>query len=735
MDFFLYSISTWLILFLIGLPIAVIILPKGLREQSLVIALLFGYGYVTFISYYVFRSNVGGTDTYAWFLVAPPLLLLAVYASSLFTRTLNLVELFNKDALLALACTTVAWIALSWLHFDLGSPALALAISNLDVVELAVESRYLQEFPRDTQIGFMGQTGWLKYVGDVIWFGPSLIVAFISTLLNTEPYKLQTLVMNIISAQGAGILFLFARQLPGVNRSLALALALLYAVSPVIVYTAWQSFGAQMISIPIILAILYLHTYVINSAPDWSRSISTLASFVLLFSALLVTYHFMAGIVLALLGFHSTVLSILERSRRRFIHQSIFLIVLLAVVAAINPFRIAAIYELLSIISGSNNGWFIPWINPGAQLGLNAGNLFLGGSSHLYNYLFTYPLIIILFAFVVWHLTQRSEERLAHLAFFLGLFFPTFLAGLYFAVVGQQGDVLGSYRSFKITSTFSALTILVVALPLTNQFFQISMRRKFIVLCTVGLLCLFSIGSLWQILSRHRDDVYLLPQSVTELSRIEVMDQVSGLNILDMGNFTNLWANYFLLKKPHVFQQFPYGGRVVGPLDQPYTLIANLEKFEYKTPGKNIFRVKTLNIGGRKPVNETFTLLESSISGGFTLTAGTGWWGSEPTHQWSGREGRSVEVFLDVQAPVAIKLSGEYEELRPGDALEFLLDGIPMQVSASNTAFHSGILRVPPGRHVIKITAALDPSGPFPHDGRTLGILWRSMTAEQVESP
>ncbi|MDC0986206.1 hypothetical protein OAS67_02815 [Alphaproteobacteria bacterium] len=99
---------------------------------------------------------------------------------------------------------------MSWLHFDLGSPALALAISNLDVAELAVESRYLQEFPRDAQIGFMCQTGWLQHVGNVIWFGPSLIVAFISTLLNNEPYKLQTLVMNVIAAQGAGILFLFA---------------------------------------------------------------------------------------------------------------------------------------------------------------------------------------------------------------------------------------------------------------------------------------------------------------------------------------------------------------------------------------------------------------------------------------------------------------------------------------------------------------------------------------------
>ena len=169
-------------------------------------------------------------------------------------------------------------------------------------------------------------------------------------------------------------------------------------------------------------------------------------------------------------------------------------------------------------------------------------------------------------------------------------------------------------------------------------------------------------------------------------------------------------------------------------MNQPYTLITNLEQLKYKTPGKNIFRVINLNLEGRIPVNGAFTLI-SGMSGGITLTAGAGWWDAEPGHQWSGRDGRSVEVLLDVQAPVSMKLLGEYAELRPGDAVKFYLDGMPIQVSASNTAFNSDVLTVSPGRHSIKIIAALDPSGSFTHDGRTLGILWRSFTAEQVESP
>jgi hypothetical protein len=579
----------------------------------------------------------------------------------------------------------------------------------------------------------MGQTGWLKHTGDVIWFGPSSIVAVISTFLKTEPYKLQTLVMNVLGAQGVGIFFLFVRQLLGMNRPLAGATALLYAVSPVIVYTAWQSFGAQTISIPIIIAIFYVYINSLKSVTTLRQTVLVLASLSLLFSALLVTYHFMAVIVFGLIGFHSIVLSVIENSRRRFLYQAIFQILLLAVVIALNPFRVAAIFQTQAMLL-SNNGWFIRWINPSAQLGFNSGEIFLGGYSFVSNFI-SYLLICGFLGLIVWHLTRRSEDRSTHLAFYLGLFLPIFLLGAYFAVVERQDGVLGSYRSFKITATFVALSVIAGALPLTNRFFQDSSRRKLISFCCIGLLCFSSLISLWQIVVRHRKDVYLLPQSVIELSRIEEMDTVSGLNVLDMGNFTNLWANYFLLKKIHVFQQFPYGGRVVGPLSQPYTLIADLERLGLNSAGKRIFVVKNLNMVDRIPVNSTFTIREAASSGGLTLTTGAGWWDAEPTHQWSGRDGRTMEVMLDVQAPLALKLSGEYAELRSGDSLRFYLDGAPIPVSTSSTGFRSNILVITKGRHIVKITSLLDTTGPTAWDGRTLGILWKSFIAEQVELP
>lgn len=707
-------------------------MPKALHSQTLVTAPLLGYCYITFFGYYFYRSNIGGTNSYVWFLTIPPLILLIAYfAFSIFSHNLRLSELADTDTMLAIICSVVAWLAMSWLYFDLGNPLLSLDISNLDVAELAVNSRYLQEFPRDTHIGFMGQSSTLMQTGDEIWFGPSLIVAYFSALLKTEPYKLQTLVMFVIAAQGGGAFFLLARQLPWMKRSLSVAFALLYAISPAVIYIAWQSFGAQMITVPIILTIFYLYSYSINTFSGNRKLTPILAPFVLLFSGILVTYHYMAAILIALLGFYGAVLSIIERSWRRLLTQSLFITALLILVSALNPFRILAIYHSIAMLN-SNNGWFIPWISPIIQLGLYANHVFVGDYSYL-NKFFDYGLSLILFTFIIWHLIFRPKKECAQLAFFLGLFLPIFLLGLYFAITGQQNGVLGGYRSFKISSTFTAITLLTLTIPLSHPFFENTKRRKLISFCCIGLFCLFSIFSLRQILSESLNNVYLLPHSVTELSRIETMNQVSGINILDMGNFTDLWANYFLLRKPQVFQRFPYGGRITGELNQPFTLIANYQSFKSTNASVNIFKVINLNIGKNKiHINNTFSLIPAN-EGGINLTPGKGWWDPEPTLQWSGRDGRVAEIFVDVQVPLDLKFSGEHQKLRPNDKLAFFLDGTPLNVKTSNISFRTGVLRLQKGRHRFKILSLLAPSGPTPWDGRTLGVAWRSFVAEQVQ--
>ena len=169
----------------------------------------------------------------------------------------------------------------------------------------------------------------------------------------------------------------------------------------------------------------------------------------------------------------------------------------------------------------------------------------------------------------------------------------------------------------------------------------------------------------------------------------------------------------------------------------PYTLLSNTTKLVPSSVSNSIFKSAHLEgqINIKKRINEVFQVADSTAGGGIVLTPGIGWWGAEPAHNWSGKDGRVAEVILDIQNPIFITISADFAGLREGENIVLKLDNEPIDISLSKTSFHSKSLKVERGRHTISMISSLDPAGPFPHDGRTLGILWTLFSVEQVLPP
>src|SRR5439155_24446655 len=93
-----------------GLPLASILLPRGLRRLALPLAPIFGYSYIVYVGYFFYRSNIGGTDLYAPFLLAPPIvgLLLLIWR-----RRLAAAEIFGRQAMLMVALAVLSFVFLS----------------------------------------------------------------------------------------------------------------------------------------------------------------------------------------------------------------------------------------------------------------------------------------------------------------------------------------------------------------------------------------------------------------------------------------------------------------------------------------------------------------------------------------------------------------------------------------------------------------------------------------------
>ena len=110
MQFFGYAIAVWSIIILCGLPFALISLPPGLRPFALGTAPTFGYCYIVYFGYLLYRSDIGGTDFYAPLVICLPLGLLAFLA---WRQRVSADLIFGHQSIVMLASAMVAFAVLS----------------------------------------------------------------------------------------------------------------------------------------------------------------------------------------------------------------------------------------------------------------------------------------------------------------------------------------------------------------------------------------------------------------------------------------------------------------------------------------------------------------------------------------------------------------------------------------------------------------------------------------------
>src|SRR5271169_3861879 len=113
MQYIAYSIAVWLILLVCGLPLAFILLPRALKRLALPAAPVFGYSYIVFVGYYLYRTNIGGTDVYAPYMLIPPLAALLVLIGC---GRLPLARLLNRRSIPMIGFAALSFLAVSLLY-------------------------------------------------------------------------------------------------------------------------------------------------------------------------------------------------------------------------------------------------------------------------------------------------------------------------------------------------------------------------------------------------------------------------------------------------------------------------------------------------------------------------------------------------------------------------------------------------------------------------------------------
>lgn len=740
MEYLVISILLWLVLLAAGFPFAAALLPASERRFAMAIAPLLGYGVLSFVGYYLYRLDIGGTNQYG------PALALAVPALTILLGALRR-RIFEtlRDARPDRACglamlgAAFAFLAISTPFLIIGSgKAISIAISNLDVAELACVSRYLQEFSRSVGMVLPGGGPHFAWSADDVWFGPSYIAALTASFSGTEAAQTQSLAMNVMAAQSGAIAFLIAYRMLGISRAASFVIALLVGVNPVVLYTIWQAFGGQMITMPFLTLAIYLHAGCLEVGTSLRESARRGLATVIVFTAIVITYHYMVIVLALLLGTCTAVTAWLRRDWRALSRGVLLLLGVVGLHVVLNPLRIRALFNSLQMLSG-NNGWFMAWVSPDVVLGDGMAALMTSTPLATPRAWWMAGVTVLLCVSLAGAWRMRRSGRLEPVAFYLGFFLPTLLIGFFYAVnEGQAGGAWGGYRSFKITASFAPVTMLAAGCA----WFAVENRTRYwksllaLAAVAVGTISLINAYALTRFFEQH---AFVPSPGYRALRNLETSLEVPGINILDADHRVLLWTNYYTMRIPSVFQRFPYGGRPVGSMRYSYSLtLKGREKGRAVANASNdIFGVQSAPAAGSIDIGDVFLLYRTQPKEDVLIGAGEGWWPAEPTHRWTGATGPNFSVFIDSkQDDVRLWLEATYLIPLSSDSLRAMfVDGQQVRLQQSRAGFRSDEFVVSAGHHTVFFECRGNPGPPVAWDQRTLGIAFTAMTVRFALTP
>jgi len=729
MQYIYYSIATWLIFFLCGLPFIFLPMPTYLAKYRFFLAPTFGYSYVMFFSYYLYRFNLPGTDSYAFFIFAIPLLVCAGLVWR-YAKQKSLVGFpFPENASDSLRCVghaLISFIVMSIPYYVIGKGGLlAVSMGNLDLANYAVGTRILQEFPRSFQAGIFGLTKDFLSINDDYWFGASAIVGNVCSLLSKKPHEMQSMVMAVAASQGAGMIHIYFVENLKFTKLRSHCITIICAISPLYLYAVWQGFGGQIVSMPLIIFLILIATTWPDdpaSLPDYKQYVPT---FVLVASGILATYHYSLLIITVLvLGAH-IVQVIFYKTGALFKRSLCLYAVAMLLTLAINPLRSQSLVITLNYVKDVAAGWFIPWASPTFILGINGGKLLMGTPAVLsstYVYAITTALII-LSAYTL----ARHRKRHA-IVFYFGIFLPLMAMTIFFALRDYHGGDFGGYRSFKISSLF--IPFLIGGILLFNGYEILSKKYINRTFSLITFICVIycSLLSLTTITRLMTTYAYRSHRHMTELQRVESYTSVKGLNIPEYDNDTLMWISYFTLKVPQIFKNFPYSCRVIAEHNPDYKFLIYDDRERPHERIGDIFHVEYSDKKNIIPVGGGFGLLDGTQSNA-TLKIGLGWYGFEGTHRWSGSDDKSASIIVTViGGNTRARLGGKYNYLADGDSIAIYINNEAVAAHYADGHLDTEEFLLKKGENVITITNQVSPRSLNPADSRVFTIMWTDIT-------
>jgi hypothetical protein len=657
-----------------GMGAAWLVLPWRWRRWWWVFAPGLGLALQSAVVWAGAHTTLPGAGAYAWWSELLPLALGAAGWARVGLRAGGRLcsGLVRPPAVVLAGIIVVAgWFLLSPMAAS-GRGVTSSSLGSCDQADYAAGARVFAEFSPQDRTGMLGLTevtriGSADYFFD-FWlrlnhFTPSALIAHNSVIFGLQHYRLVSVTAVVLLLLNVPLVYLLARVAAGLKPGVAWFVSALYALSPLSAYAVHQGALGQLLAAQGIGLLVVTAAMIWREAARprrfWSLGLVLLAAFWLLAGS----YNFILVVCLAqavpwVLG------QALVKSRRQAAVRT-GLAVGAALVLCTGLFwpRFAGIVERFQLFADHDYGWKVPLLSWDGWLGL-VSDVYLEPHAAAWRWL---VLLGLAAGWTVWLLGAWRRQRAKALAA-AALVLPV-AAGWTILAWESLTRANASYDAFKLISVFypGLLVGLCAGLVLVGP--KIYVRGTLLFL---ALLLGFNLIRADEFRRKMSRPPLRVEKHLVALGRIERMPEVTSVNVRIRMYWARLWADAFLLRKPHYFSEPTYEGRNVTPLRGEWDLIHTM------------LWVRPVAAADEIELDPNFQLVRAAAVLAVRPEFGPGWYAVERfgTDQWRWTNGPGRILLTNTQAtPVRGTLRLKAEGLRDGDKVELECDGRHLQTA------------------------------------------------------
>jgi hypothetical protein len=701
MTFLLHCFLAVVALYLFGIGLTLWMIPESKRGYTLLVAPWVGYCFLTLASLIFFHSEIAVADEYAVWLAVPAALFAFLGVRRCRNGKVKLRECLWSKTNYALIASLVGILLTSvWLVSNPDQPT-SMSAGNADIANYAELARYLKEFPRSSVLGFVGQCGQttdldIRRTLDSAYFGPPAVTAVLSSLLKCMPHQIQSLCINLFFGMSVSALFVLAHGALGFTRNLALAVALLFSLHPIMYFIVVQGFYGQIVGMGLMILLMWIQISTISSIRDMKEWVGVFPLFCLLFLGLFLSYPLILPLTCALLLLYGVVLGGLRREVRCVLYSVAFCLGSLVVCAVVPPEgRMLRLIEMSMHIRGVIGGFFVPLVWPDALIGLVGRGVFMEDVATSVHVIPTIAVLLIaFFSFVKAYRSKRND--LVAVGIIISLIY---CAGLFLAFKDSTGGVIGGFQSFKLLSFHLPLFLPFICSILF--LFDLLRGRGRQALVAVGCsVIILNLAYCQIVYFKRMQNGLSVGRRYNDLLAIDADMKYESVNILGSSWWDLAWKSYFLMHKKQYFETWTGLGRAQGPLLADWDL-------------QNVGSAGVVEITNEKQkevvVNQWFRLVRAERDR-LGVTFGKGFYPIEDSGCWAGAEGKQFAIEINSPYPRAlVDLELGCDPLIKANRLTIKFNGSALHEAEAGNSFQARNVEVKRGLNKLDFVSELPP--------------------------